>query len=85
MRHRPRHARIRTGPPSCVSLHSRTGSGVDHELEALSKTRVRVAELAGMDREHLEEGRFEDAIACLRLIEQHASIGRETLFPLLDR
>ena len=60
---------------------------MDRELEALRKARLRVADvtkLAKMAKEHLEEGRFEDASACLRLIEQHASIGRNTLSALLD-
>jgi hypothetical protein len=34
---------------------------------------------------HLREGRFEDASACLRLIEQHAAIGREKLGALIER
>ncbi len=53
---------------------------MDRELEALRKARAHVAdiaELVEMATEHLREGRFEDASACLRLIEQHASIGRE--------
>ena len=61
---------------------------MDHELEALRKARGHVADIAAlveMARAHLEEGRFEDAAACLRLIEQHATIGREGLGPLLDR
>ena len=41
--------------------------------------------LAKVAEEHLEEGRFEDTSACLRLIEQHASIGRENLGSLVDR
>ncbi len=36
-----------------------------------------------MAREHLREGRFEDAEACLRLIEQHATLGRERLGGLM--
>ena len=55
---------------------------MDRELEALEKARAHVADvakLAEMAKEHLEEGRFEDASACLGLIEQHASIGREAL------
>ena len=58
---------------------------MDREPEALRKTRLHVAELAEMAKGHLEEGRFEDASACLRLIEQHAALGREGLGPLLDR
>ena len=61
---------------------------MDRELEALDKARAHVADvakLAEMARAHLDEGRFEDASACLRLIEQHASIGGEGLGPLLDR
>ncbi len=57
-------------------------------MEALEKARGHVegiAALAKMADEHLREGRFEDASACLRLIEQHAAIGREDLGPLLDR
>ena len=60
---------------------------MDRELEALRKIRRHVAditELAEMAREHLQEGRFEDASACLRLIEPHAALGREGLGPLLD-
>ncbi len=61
---------------------------MDHELEALRKAREYVADIATlveMATGHLEEGRFEDASACLRLIEQHASIGREDLGPLLNQ
>ena len=60
---------------------------MDRKLEALNKARGHVAditELAEMARDHVEEGRFEDAVACLRLIEQHASIGREGLSKLLQ-
>ncbi len=60
---------------------------MDHELEALRKTREHVADtarLVEMAKGHLEEGRFEDASACLRLIEQHAALGREGLGPLLN-
>ncbi len=61
---------------------------MDRELEALAKTRGHVAdiaELVEMAQEHLNEGRFEEASACLRLIEQHAASGREGLGPLLNR
>ena len=61
---------------------------MDRELEALRKTRAHVAdvtELAEMAKGHLEEGRFEDSSACLRLIEQHAALGKEELGPLLDK
>ena len=61
---------------------------MDRELEALGKAREHVADVAKlveMARAHLEEGRFEEASACLRLIERHATIGREDLGPLLDR
>ena len=61
---------------------------MDHELEALRKTRGHVADIAALAKaakEHLEEGRFEEASACLRLIEQHASNGRENLGSLVDR
>ncbi len=60
---------------------------MDRELEALRKTRAHVADAAKLvevAEGHLEEGRFEDASACLRLIEQHASLGREDLGPLLS-
>ena len=60
---------------------------MDRELEALEKARAHVADvakLAEMAKEHLEEGRFEDASACLRLIEEHASIGGEGLGRLVD-
>ena len=60
---------------------------MDWELEALDKARAHVAdiaELAEMAKKHLEEGRFEEASACLRLIEQHAALGREGLGPLLN-
>ncbi|MDP9481137.1 MAG: hypothetical protein M3R38_36645 [Actinomycetota bacterium] len=53
----------------------------------LRKTRGHVADvakLAEMAREHIEEGRFVDALACLRLIEQHVALGREGLGPLLN-
>ena len=59
---------------------------MDRELEALRQAREHVADIASlaeMAREHMEEGRFEDASACLRLIEQHASIGRNTVGSLL--
>ncbi len=59
---------------------------MDRELEALNKTRLHVsdvAKLAEMTKGHLE-GRLEDASACLRLIEQHAALGREGLGPLLN-
>ncbi len=61
---------------------------MDRELEALRKTRGHVAdisELVEMAKGHIEEGRFEDASACLRLIEQHAAIGREGLGPLINQ
>ena len=61
---------------------------MDHELEALRKTREHVADIATlveMAKTHLEEGRFEDASACLHLIGQHAAIGREGLSPLLNQ
>ena len=64
----------------------RYAGGMDRELEALRKTRVHVADVAKlveMAEEHLEEGRFEDAYACLRLIEQHAALGRERLGSLM--
>ncbi len=60
---------------------------MDRELEALRKARehvVDIATLVEMAKTHLEEGRFEDASACLRLIEQHAALGREGLGPLLN-
>ena len=60
---------------------------MDEELEALRKTREHVddiATLVEMTKAHLEEGRFEDAAACLSLIGQHASIGREGLSGLLE-
>ena len=61
---------------------------MDRELEALEKARQHaadIADLAEMSKEHLREGRFEDAAACLRLIEQHAPLGRKELGPLLNR
>ncbi len=60
---------------------------MDRELETLRKTRGHVgdiAKLAEMANEHMEEGRFEDASVCLRLIEQHAALGSEGLRWLLD-
>ena len=60
---------------------------MDHELEALGKAREHVGDvgtLVEMAKDHLREGRFEDASACLRLIERHAGLGREGLGPLLD-
>ncbi len=60
---------------------------MDRELEALDKACRHVADittLADMAKGHLEEGRFQDAEACLRLIEQHAALGREELGPLLN-
>ncbi len=61
---------------------------MDRDLEASDTIRTHVADvakLAGIAQVHLEEGRFEDASACLRLIEQHAVLGKEALGPLLDR
>ena len=61
---------------------------MDHELEALRKTREHIADIAELARlaeEHLNEGRFEDASACLRLIEQHAALGREGIGAFFDR
>ncbi len=60
---------------------------MDRELEALRKARAHVADIAELARaaeEHVEEGGFEDASACLRFIEQHAALGREGLGPLLN-
>lgn len=65
---------------------SATLARMDREIEALNKARGHVADIATlveMARGHTEEGRFEDASACLHLIEQHASIGRESLSGLL--
>ena len=85
-----RHRRVIAGECRTLryGLHRgrNVGRGVDHELEALRKTRLHVADIATlveMARAHLEEGRFEDASACLRLIEQHAALGREGLGGLL--
>ena len=61
---------------------------MDRELEPVQKTRAHVAnvaDLAEVAKEHLREGRFEDASSCPRLIEQHSAIGRENLGPLLNR
>lgn len=55
---------------------------MDRELEVLRKTSTHVADIATLAetaKAYLEEGRFEDASACLRLIEQHAALGREGL------
>ena len=60
---------------------------MDRDLEALDKARRHVAdiaELAERARAHLDEGRFEDALACLRLVEQHASTGKDVLGLILD-
>ena len=49
------------------------------ELEALRSTREHVADIATlveMAKIHREEDRFEDASACLPVIEQHAALGR---------
>lgn len=81
-RTRPKPVRWRTATPNA------TLARVDRELEALRKARGHVADvtqLAEMAKEHLEEGRFEEASACLRLIEQHAALGREGLGPLLNQ
>lgn len=40
-----------------------------------------ITELAGMAKGHLKEGWFEDALACLRLMEEHAAVS--DLFELL--
>ena len=61
---------------------------MDREFEVLRKTSTHVADiakLAAMAEEHLQEGRFEDASACLRLIEQHAALGRDGLESLLNQ
>lgn len=61
---------------------------MDHELEALSKTRLHAArarELAELAEAYLAEGRFEDAEAALRLVEKDAALGREGLGPLLSQ
>ena len=71
----------------CRSAQRATLRRMDRELEALQKARMHVADVAALAKaaeEHLEEGRFEEASACLRLIEQHASIGREGLGPVLS-
>ena len=60
---------------------------MDRELEALRKARLHVtdiARLAEMAEGHLREGRFEDARACLLLIEEHASTGKDALGWLLE-
>ncbi len=61
---------------------------MDRDLKALNKARGHVADIAELVRQaegHMEEGCFEDASACLRLIEQqHAALGREGLGPLPD-
>ncbi len=70
----------------CHEARRATLGCMDRELEALRKTRAHVADvakLAEMTKEHLKEGRFEDASACLRLIEQHAALGREGISGLL--
>ncbi len=72
----------------CYEARRATLGYMDRELEALRKARSHVADiakLAAMAEGHLEEGRFEDASACLRLIEQHAALGREGLGPLLNQ
>lgn len=55
---------------------------------ALRKTRSHVADiarLAEMTKKQLHEGRFEDARACLQLIEEHASAtGKDALGWLLE-
>ena len=60
---------------------------MDEQVEALGKARghvANVAKLAAMAEEHLREGRFEDAEVCLRLIEEHATIGKDALGWLLE-
>lgn len=55
---------------------------MDRDLEALDKARRHVADiarLAEMAEEHLRERRFEDAEACLRLIQEHPSTGKDAL------
>ena len=81
----PSHSR-RARRSMALRERGRYAGLMDRELEVLRKTRAHVADiakLAEMAKEHLREGRFEDASACLRLIEQHASIGREELSELL--
>ena len=60
---------------------------MDRELEALDKARghvVDIAKLAKQAKEHLEEGRLEDAQSCLRMIEPDASIGNDVLRLLVE-
>lgn len=55
---------------------------MDRELEALEKARScvdKIAALLEMAREHLWEGKVEDARECLRLIEANATIGKDVL------
>ena len=73
--------------PLALQANERYAGRVDRDLEALDKARGHVADistLVEMAKEHIEEGRFEDAEACMRLIEQHAALGREGLGPLLN-
>ena len=66
----------------------RYAGGMEWEPEALDKASGHVADiarLAELAKGHMEEGRFEDASACLRLIEQHAALGGEGLGPLLNK
>ena len=66
--------------------HGRYAGSVEWELKALDKARGHAADvsrLAELAQGHLEEGRFEDVSACLRLIEQHAALGREGLGDLM--
>ena len=52
---------------------------MDHELEALGKAREHVGDvgtLVEMAKDHLREGRFEDASACLRLYRAARGVGQ---------
>ena len=65
----------------------RYAARMDRDLEALAKARGHVADVAALAeaaKEHLHGGRFEEASARLRLIEQHAAIGRGGLGRLLE-
>ncbi len=61
--------------------------GMDRELEALRKSRLHVADiakLAGVARTP-RGGQVRGRVGfCLRVIEQHAALGRELLGPLLE-
>ena len=90
----PTHTALQRTPLAAVERGSWRGDApgatllrMDRELEALEKARDhvdKIAALVEMARKHFREGRFEDARECLRLIETHATIGKDVLGLTVD-